>query len=162
MRVRAYIGLGSNLDDPVSQVQRAFAELDAIPVTRCLARSPLFRSAPIGPQDQPNFINAVAAVDTDLDADRLLDELQALERYHQRIRHRRWGPRTLDLDLLLYGSETRADRWLTLPHPRLHERAFVLHPLYTIAPHLHVPGLGSLRQLVADCPVQAIERFQAI
>ncbi len=162
MPVRAYIGLGSNLADPEAQITRAFAELDGLPASRCLARSPLYRSAPIGPQDQPDFINAVAALDTDLSPADLLTGLQALEQRHRRVRRRHWGPRTLDLDLLLYGSEIRSSTRLTLPHPRLHQRAFVLFPLYTIAPQLHVPGLGSLQHLVEVCPAQAIERLQAV
>lgn len=158
--IHAYVGLGSNLDDPVAQIRRAFAELDAIPDTCCVSRSPLYRSAPLGPRDQPDFINAVAGLDTRLDADRLLTELQAIEQAHDRVRTRRWGPRTLDLDLLLYGDLRRLDPRLSLPHPRLHERAFVLYPLYNIDPALHIPGLGPLENLLQHCPSQTIERLR--
>lgn len=155
--VRAYVGLGSNQADPVAQVRRALDELDALPHTRQVARSPLYRSAPVGPADQPDFINAVAALDTALDADNLLNALQAIEQAHGRVRTRRWGPRTLDLDLLLYDDLQRDDPHLCLPHPRLHERVFVLRPLYTVAPHLRIPGHGALADLLANCPSQDIE-----
>ncbi|KXS37173.1 MAG: 2-amino-4-hydroxy-6-hydroxymethyldihydropteridine diphosphokinase [Halomonadaceae bacterium T82-2] len=130
----AYVGLGSNLDDPEHQVRRALAELDALPLTRCEAGSPLYRSTPMGPQDQPPFINAVARLATHLSPLALLDQLQALEQRHRRVRRRHWGPRTLDLDLLLYGD--CRGRWprLTLPHPGITERNFVLVPLADIAP----------------------------
>lgn len=154
---RAYVGLGSNQADPVAQVRHALDELDALPRTRRVAHSPLYRSAPVGPDDQPDFINAVAALDTTLGADTLLSALQAIEQAHGRVRTRRWGPRTLDLDLLLYGDLQRDDPRLSLPHPRLHERAFVLQPLYTIAPQLRIPGRGMLTDLLANCPSQAIE-----
>lgn len=161
MPVRAYVGLGSNLDHPISQVRQAFAELDALPATRCVVCSPLYRSAPVGPQDQPDFVNAVAALDTTLEASMLLAELQRLEQRHRRVRRRHWGPRTLDLDLLLYGSEQRCDPQLTIPHPHLCERAFVLQPLYNIAPDLHIPGRGDLLSLLAACPPLAIARIEA-
>lgn len=155
--VRAYVGLGSNQADPVAQVRLALDELDALPHTRQVAHSPLYRSAPVGPADQPDFVNAVAVLDTALDADTLLSELQAIEQAHGRVRTRRWGPRTLDLDLLLYGDLQRDDPHLSLPHPRLHERAFVLRPLYTVAPDLHIPGHGSVADLLSTCPSLDIE-----
>lgn len=155
--VRAYIGIGSNLADPLAQVRQAFRDLDAIPQSRGVARSPLYRSKPLGPQDQPDYINAAAALETTLSADDLLRALQAIEAAHGRIRQQRWGPRTLDLDLLLYGDVVRQDADLTLPHPRLHERAFVLRPLYAIAPGLVIPGRGAVRRLLHACSQAGLE-----
>lgn len=161
--VHAYIGLGSNLDEPLQQVRSAFAALDAIEQTRLVARSPLYRSAPLGPSGQPDYINAVAGVDTQLDPDALLGALQAIENDHGRVRRERWGPRTLDLDLLLYGDVQRDDALLTIPHPRLHERAFVLYPLADIAPaDLPIPGKPSLASLLNTCPALAIEKITEI
>jgi 2-amino-4-hydroxy-6-hydroxymethyldihydropteridine diphosphokinase len=159
---RAYIGIGSNLDDPISQVRRAFQALAGILASCCVAQSPLYRTAPLGgPSDQPDYINAVAALDTGLTPKQLLMVLQALELAHGRIRGVRWGPRTLDLDLLLYDQITSDDPWLTLPHPRLHERAFVLYPLHDIAPTLTVPGRGRLSELLANCPQQTLTRLDS-
>ena len=146
--VTAYVGLGANLDDPVRQVQRACDALAAIPDSWVLARSPLYKSAPLGPQDQPDYINAVASLQTTLTAAELLAVLRAIELQHGRRRDgTRWGPRTLDLDILLYGDLVQATAELTLPHPGLHERAFVLYPLYDVAPELEIPGRGSVRAL---------------
>lgn len=135
----AYIGLGSNLDDPVRHVETALAELDRLPHTRVVRRSSLHRTAPVGYADQPDFINAVAELETDLPPERLLDELQALEARHGRVRSFRNAPRTLDLDLLLYGDLILETERLTVPHPRMRERAFVLEPLREIAPDLEIP-----------------------
>lgn len=160
--VRAYIGLGSNLDDPVFQIRQALEALAALPDCRWVAGSPLYRTAPLGgPPGQPDYINAVAALDTVLTPDTLLATLQDLETAHGRIRAERWGPRTLDLDLLLYGQQVSADPRLTLPHPRLHQRAFVLYPLYDLAPDLILPGHGPLSELLARCPFQAITRLDS-
>ena len=151
--IAAYIGLGSNLDAPGAQVEGALRELDALPQTRLIARSRLYRTAPWGGIAQPDFINAVAALDTHLDAHRLMRELLAIE--HRAGRRRdgeRNGPRVLDLDLLLYGEEQFAEVDLQIPHPRLHERAFVLVPLAEIAPDLIVPGHGTVRSLAARLP----------
>jgi 2-amino-4-hydroxy-6-hydroxymethyldihydropteridine diphosphokinase len=159
---RAYIGIGSNLDDPVSHVRRAFEALTGILASCCVARSPLYRTAPVGgPPDQPDYINAVAALDTGLTPQQLLMVLQALELAHGRTRTARWEARTLDLDLLLYDQLTCDDPWLTLPHPRLHERAFVLYPLYDIAPTLTIPGRGRLSELLANCPQQTVVRLDS-
>lgn len=158
-RIRAYVALGSNLADPLAQVQRAFEELDALPDSACVARSPLYRSEAVGPP-QPDYINAVAALDTGLDAWALLEALQAIERAHRRLRVIRWGPRTLDLDLLLFDELRQDEPRLVLPHPRMHERAFVLYPLFDIAPDLHIPGHGELATLLERCPPLAMERLQ--
>lgn len=160
MGVRAYVALGSNLDQPIAHVQRAFAELDAIPDTRCVKRSSLYRSDPMGPADQPDYINAVAALDTQLPATALLRQLQALETAHGRVRTgAQWGPRTLDLDLLLYGSQQIDEPDLKVPHPGLHERPFVLYPLAEIEPELVVPGRGPLVQLTERCSFQGLSRL---
>lgn len=155
--VRAYIGIGSNLRDPANQVRRAFQALATLPASRLTARSPWYRTAPVGgPGDQPDYLNAVAALETALTPEDLLAALQAVENAQGRVRAERWGPRTLDLDLLLYGSITRDDPQLTLPHPRLHQRAFVLYPLHDIAPDLTIPGQGKLTALLGNCPSQGI------
>lgn len=160
--VRAYVGIGSNLDDPPSQVRRAFQALATLPASRCVARSPLYRTAPVGgPSEQPDYLNAVAALDTTLEPAALLTALQKIENAQGRIRDVRWGPRTLDLDLLLYGALIRDDPRLTLPHPRLHERAFVLYPLYDIAPALLLPGRGRLRDWLASCPPSGVTRLDS-
>lgn len=160
--VRAYIGIGSNLNDPVAQVQQAFRALAELPASRLMACSPLYRSAPVGgPPDQPDYVNAVAALDTVLNPEELLTALQAVEIQQGRVRTVRWGPRTLDLDVLLYGSTIRNDSWLTLPHPRLHERAFVLYPLYDIAPDLTLPGGGPLSELLAHGSLLTLTRLDS-
>jgi 2-amino-4-hydroxy-6-hydroxymethyldihydropteridine diphosphokinase len=147
--VDAYIALGSNLDGPQARVERAFAALDALPQTRLRARSRLYRTPPWGVREQPDFINAVAALDTQLAPHALLEALLALEAQAGRVRGIRNGPRVLDLDLLLYGSEALHLPDLEVPHPRLHERAFVLVPLADVAPDLEVPGRGRVADLLA-------------
>jgi 2-amino-4-hydroxy-6-hydroxymethyldihydropteridine diphosphokinase len=138
----AYIGLGSNLEDPRAQVQTALDEVGSIPGTRLLNTSSLYRSAPQGPQDQPDFINAVAEVETTLPADALLGYMQDIEQRHGRARTRHWGPRTLDLDLLLYGNMKINGDKLTLPHPHIASRNFVLCPLLELDPQIEIPDLG--------------------
>lgn len=155
----AYIGLGANLGNAAAQVRNAFDELDRMPHSRVLRRSSLYRSAPIGHADQPDFINAAAQLETGLPAERLLAELRGIEDHHGRTRSFANAPRTLDLDLLLYGRQTMNSAELTLPHPRMHERAFVLMPLAEIAPELAVPGRGPIRQLLQDCSSQDVERI---
>ncbi len=159
---RAYVGIGSNLEDPRRQVLQAFDELEQITGTHCVARSGLYRSAPLGPPNQPDYINAAAALDTRLGAHELLAALQAIEQRHGRRRDgERWGPRTLDLDLLLYADCVSSEPQLTLPHPELHRRAFVLYPLHEIAPDLQVPGHGMLADLLHDCPAGDLRRIEA-
>ncbi len=144
----AYIGMGSNLSDPRAQVLEARARLASLPLTRVVLSSPLYRSRPLGPVAQPDFINAVAGVLTQLDPAALLAALQALEvRLGRPPQHERWGPRIIDLDLLSYGSERRSEAALTLPHPGIVERNFVLYPLADIAPDLDLPGLGRVAEL---------------
>ncbi|HJV11538.1 MAG TPA: 2-amino-4-hydroxy-6-hydroxymethyldihydropteridine diphosphokinase [Burkholderiales bacterium] len=132
----AFVGIGSNLDDPRAQVLRAFEELAALPHTRLVKKSSLYRSAPVGYAAQPDFVNAVAQLETGLPAERLLAELQAIELRHGRSRSFANAPRTLDLDLLLYGAAQLKTTTLQVPHPRMRERAFVLKPLLEIAPQL--------------------------
>lgn len=156
MSETAYIGLGSNLQDPESHLQNAFDDLAALPHTRLVARSSLYRSAPVGYTDQPDFINAVAQISTDLAPEPLLDALLAIERRHGRRRDFPNSPRTLDLDLLLYGDSILATERLTVPHPRMGERAFVLLPLHELAPQLMIPGLGLVSEKAAQCHDQQV------
>lgn len=144
----AWIGLGSNLDQPVQQVTMAFKELAELPQTQLLKTSRLWQSKPMGPQDQPDFINAVAQLDTELEPLQLLDALQQLEKKHLRIKLRHWGERTLDLDLLLYEQLEYQHPRLTLPHPGITERAFVLLPLAELAATLYIPGKGQVAALL--------------
>lgn len=149
----AYIGLGSNLHDPLEQINRALEALKRLPGTRFVKASKCYRSAPLGPPGQPDYVNAVAAIETRLPPFELLTALQAIENAQGRVREgQRWAPRTLDLDLLVYGEETLATETLTVPHPQMHLREFVLYPLFEIAPDLHIPGLGALREWLARCP----------
>jgi 2-amino-4-hydroxy-6-hydroxymethyldihydropteridine diphosphokinase len=140
--MKAAIALGSNLDDPEAHVSRGFADLGALPGTRLLARSKLYRTKPVGYADQPDFVNACALVDTSLSAGALLDALLAIERAHGRKREIPNGPRTLDLDIVLYGDAPVSEPGLTVPHPRAHERAFVLEPLLDVWPDAVIPGRG--------------------
>ena len=151
-RRRAYVGLGSNLDGPVLRVRKAIEALARLPRSALVATSRLYRSEPLGPPGQPDYVNAAVALDTALDPVALLDRLQAIEVQHGRERGLHWGPRTLDLDLLLYGDLQMHTARLTLPHPHLHERAFVLQPLLDIDPDLAVPGLGHADVLLAGLP----------
>ena len=155
----AYVALGANLGDPILTVNSALAELDAIAGTRRVAASSLYRTAPVGLRHQPDFINAVAALETDLSPLALLERLFAIEQHFGRQRSVRNAPRTLDLDLLLHGDAVVDTQALTLPHPRMHERAFVLAPLAEIAPDAAVPGRGRVAGLLAAVADQAIERL---
>ena len=149
----AYVGIGSNLDEPRRQVLEALSELDQLPHTRVLKKSSLYRSAPMGHAGQPDFINAVAQLETGLPAERLLAELQEVERRHRRERSFPNAPRTLDLDILLFGNATLRSSALTVPHPRMHERAFVLKPLLEIDPQL------PFHQHLDACKDQEVERL---
>jgi 2-amino-4-hydroxy-6-hydroxymethyldihydropteridine diphosphokinase len=156
--LRAYVGIGANLGDPAGQVRGAIAALGSLPGTVLVAASHLYRTAPIGYADQPDFVNAVAAVDTTLTAQDLMRALQHIERGAGRERSFRNAPRTLDLDLLLYGDATIDEPGLTVPHPRMHERAFVLAPLAEIAPDAAIPGRGPAAACLARLDDQRIER----
>jgi len=155
----AYVSLGSNLGDARAHVLRAFEELARLPDTRLEARSALYRSAPVDAPGQSDYVNAAAGVDTGLSAAQLLAALQEIEQRHGRERPHANAPRTLDLDLLLYDEAALTSAMLTLPHPRMHQRAFVLAPLLELDPRLEVPGRGSVRELLARCAGQRIERL---
>ena len=159
MGLACFIALGANLGDPVATVNAAIIALRQLPRTRFVAASSLYRTAPVGLRHQPDFINAVVALDAVSPAPTLLDDLFDIEARFGRSRSVKNAPRTLDLDLLLYGDETSDDPLLTLPHPRLHERAFVLAPLAEIAPELFIPGRGAVRELLARCADQQIEKL---
>ncbi len=146
----AYIGLGSNLSDPAAQVRQALEQLAGLPRTLRIASSRLYRSRPMGPVEQPDFVNAVAGVLTQLTAVELLQELRAREtRAGRSLVHEHWGPRVIDLDLLVFGRQQCATSELVLPHPGVVARNFVLYPLADIAPDLEVPGCGQVRELLA-------------
>lgn len=162
MMVTAFIGLGANLDDPVTQINLAMGELAKLPECRLTARSSLYVSAPVGYTDQPDFINAAAAMETHLSPRSLLSALLDIEHHHGRNRSFRNAPRTLDLDLLLYGNAHFHEEGLTLPHPRMHERAFVLMPLLEIAPGLIIPGCGRIDLLLGLCASQDVRRMPDI
>jgi 2-amino-4-hydroxy-6-hydroxymethyldihydropteridine diphosphokinase len=155
----AYVGIGANLEQPRQQVERALHELEGLPATRVLARSSLYRSEPVGHAAQPQFVNAVAALETALVPEALLAGLLRLEDAHGRKRSFPNAPRTLDLDLLLYGDRVIRLPGLSVPHPRMHERAFVLKPLLEIAPAIVIPGVGPAEHCLAACTGQAVERI---
>ena len=156
----AFIGIGANLDRPVEHVCRAIEDLGETPHSRILGYSGIYRSAPMGPPDQPDYVNAVAKLQTRLGPDELLSFLQGIERQHGRVRTpERWGPRPLDLDLLLYGRSVVDTPALTVPHPGMHQRPFVLYPLLELEPGLSVPGHGTLASLVERCPAGGIARL---
>ncbi|MGO2234667.1 2-amino-4-hydroxy-6-hydroxymethyldihydropteridine diphosphokinase [Marinomonas sp. UCMA 3892] len=134
--MHAYIGLGSNLENPVAQLDRAIDTLKKHDDLKNLRVSSIYGSKPVGPQDQPDYINAVATFETNLSPIDLLDLLQSIEQSQRRVRERHWGPRTLDLDLLLYGQETILSPRLTVPHPFMLERGFVIKPLSDLAPDM--------------------------
>lgn len=156
----AYIGLGSNLDDPARQLRRALEALGALPDTRLIRASRLYRSPPMGPTDQPDYINAVAQLETALEPLGLLHALQGIEQDFGRVRLRHWGERVIDLDLLLHGEARTQGDELTLPHPGIAERAFVLRPLAELNPDMIIPGLPPLAELLAaraDDPCAPLE-----
>jgi 2-amino-4-hydroxy-6-hydroxymethyldihydropteridine diphosphokinase len=154
---RAWVGLGGNTGDPVSTLRAATAQFDALPGTRVLLRSKLYRTPAWGVVAQPDFINGVVLLETSLDARGLLDGLLEIERAFGRERRERWGPRSLDLDLLLYGDCVIDLPGLHVPHPHLHERAFVLVPMLEIAPDVEIPGRGRARDALAALASEGIE-----
>jgi 2-amino-4-hydroxy-6-hydroxymethyldihydropteridine diphosphokinase len=156
----AYIGVGANLRNPVAQVRSGIEALAMLPDTRLVRFSSLYKSAPVGYLDQPEFVNAVAQVETTLTPRALLDALDRLERRHGRTREFANAPRTLDLDLLLYGDTIVDEPGLTVPHPRMHERAFVMVPLAEIAPEARVPGRGIAAELVRSVDQASVSRIE--
>lgn len=159
-KVTAYIGLGSNLVCPAMQIKAAREAVNALNNVQEAAFSSLYRSPPMGPQDQPDYVNAVMAIKTSLNAIELLHRLQQIELDHGRVRKdERWGARTLDLDILLYGDEVIDQPDLCVPHYGLAERAFVLYPLQEIAPTLQVPGKGMITKLIDLCPLAGLVKL---
>jgi 2-amino-4-hydroxy-6-hydroxymethyldihydropteridine diphosphokinase len=164
----AFIGLGSNLQDPLRQLQQAFVDLGGLPETQLVARSSLYRSAPLGCPDmpdltsQPDFVNAVAKIETGLVPHALLQGLLQIEHSHGRERTFRNAPRTLDLDVLLYDDVQLREHGLTIPHPQMHRRAFVLQPLLEIAPDAVIPGVGLASLALAECQDQILDRISNV
>ncbi|AWX13138.1 2-amino-4-hydroxy-6-hydroxymethyldihydropteridine diphosphokinase [Mergibacter septicus] len=154
-----YIGLGSNLADPIAQLQQAVKNLATLPDTEVVTVSGFYRSKPLGPQDQPDYINAVLALKTNLSPLTLLEKLQQIEQQQGRIRLRRWGERTLDLDILLYNQEVIQTERLVVPHYDMHNRAFVILPLYQIAPNLILPTGQALAELAKQFDLKELERL---
>jgi 2-amino-4-hydroxy-6-hydroxymethyldihydropteridine diphosphokinase len=160
MTVRVYIGLGSNLEDPVTQVLEAVEELEMIPDSILVSRSSLYRGKPMGPADQPDYVNAVVAMDTLLSAEDFLKELQRIEDLQGRVRDgEKWGARIIDLDLLLYGKQKINTDELTVPHPGMHERDFVIIPLAELTGDLNVPGQGRLTALINKCENHSLRKL---
>jgi len=157
--IPAFVALGSNLVDPIAQVRRGFGELAALPMTRLVATSSLYSSAPVGYADQPDFVNAVARIETDLRPHEVLEALLAIELKHGRQRSMPNGPRTLDLDLLIYNGLQHHEPGLTIPHPRMHERAFVLQPLLEIDPQCEIPGKGPAKYWLDKCADQQLRQI---
>lgn len=155
----AYIGLGSNLNNPAQQVRTALAELHQLPQTRLVRSSSLYVSAPLGPAGQNDYINAVAWLKTALEPLALLDRLQTLENRHLRVRQQHWGARTLDLDILLYAESSIENEHLSIPHPQMAQRLFVLRPLAEIAPNIKIPGQGDIQSLLKQCPNWALQKL---
>ena len=156
---RCYIGLGSNLADPAEKLRSALDAIKLIPDTRLVGSSPFYTSAPVGPGEQPDYVNAVAELETSLPAESLLDALQAIENEHGRERKVRWGARTLDLDILLFGDTVTSTDRLSVPHPRIPERNFVLVPLADLAPELIMPDGTTLQTLLRQCPANRLHRL---
>jgi 2-amino-4-hydroxy-6-hydroxymethyldihydropteridine diphosphokinase len=146
--IKVYIGLGSNLDDPQSQLKKAIIAMEMVPLTSVVKTSSFYRSKPVGPQDQPDYVNAVVELDTELSASVLLDYLQAIENDQGRERKIKWGARTLDLDILLFGDEIINDDRLHIPHVEMQNRGFVLLPLNEIFSDCIIPGVGSVSSLL--------------
>lgn len=157
-----YIGLGSNLADPLGQLARAVTAIASLPGTSLIAQSPFYRSSPIGPQDQPDFINGAVKLNTTLPPLVLLDHLQRIENAHGRLREKHWGPRTLDLDVLLFGDSPVQNERLTVPHPELTNRDFVLQPLLDLNPELILPDGRTLHALRHQCPDNDLKRLEPV
>jgi len=157
---RVYIGLGSNLAEPLQQLRGALAALAHLPHTALAQTSSFYSSDPLGPADQPRYVNAVAALDTHLEPLQLLDALQAIELTQGRERKdERWGPRTLDLDILVFGNRLLNEPRLQVPHYHMHARPFVLYPLAELAPDLHLADGRLLSDLLLVCPFEGLEQL---
>lgn len=163
MSQTVFIGLGSNLENPGQQLAEAVRNLRQVPQTRFVRVSSIYQTRPLGPQGQPDYLNAVACLDTELEPDELLDQLQAIEAEQGRQRDgQRWGARTLDLDILLYDDLVMKTNRLTIPHIGVHEREFVLYPLNEIAPDLEIPGHGRVSDLARHCNPNGIRRLGVV
>lgn len=154
-----FIGLGSNLADPIQQVLMAMQALKKIPKTSVLRTSSLYIGPPMGPQDQADYVNAVVELNSELSAHKLLDQLQSIEQQQGRVHLRHWGERTLDLDILVFGDHEMSDKRLTIPHPGITERAFVLYPLAEIAPDLIITKFGNVASLVQNCTRSGLNKI---
>lgn len=152
----AYIGLGSNLDHPLEQLKQALVSINQMNLSQIERVSSFYHSRPWGKLDQPDFINAVAKITTELKPLDLLDELQSIEKQQKRVRTVRWGARTIDLDVLLYDKITLNLSRLVIPHPRMLQREFVVYPLYEIAPDLRLPSGESLAAIKAELPIRGL------
>ncbi len=160
---KVFIGLGSNLDNPLSQLKKAIEYLKQLKLLSVINVSDFYSSPPMGPQDQPDYINAVIEVATTLDAEQLLDELQQIEHMQGRERKQRWGARTLDLDILLYGNEVINTERLTVPHSGISERNFVLYPLRDLVDeNFEIPKSGSISELLKACPMAGVTRLSKV
>ena len=159
MKTDVFIGLGSNLADPAAQLARAVAELAALPSTTLVAQSPFYASKPVGPQNQPDFVNGAAWLRTSLAPHALLDHLQRIEQAHGRERLQHWGPRTLDLDILLFGVQSLNDDRLTVPHAHLAQRDFALQPLLDLSAQLTMPDGTELAILRQQCPDNQLRKL---
>ena len=158
-----FIGLGSNLDEPLLQLNKAVEHLKQVNNIELIKVSGFYSSVPMGPQDQPDYINAVVEITTSLIAEKLLDELQHIENKQGRVRSQRWGARTLDLDILLYGNDVINTERLTVPHSGISERNFVLYPLRDLVDeNFEIPELGNIGQLLTACPVTGITRLNEV
>jgi 2-amino-4-hydroxy-6-hydroxymethyldihydropteridine diphosphokinase len=157
----AYVAIGSNLNHPRERVLEAFEQMTKLPSTRCYLRSRLYTTRPMGPQDQPDFINAVAGVLTQLSARELLDGLLAIERGMGRNRQERWGPRVIDLDLVWMVDSAIDEAGLTVPHPGVSMRNFVLYPLADIAPMINIPGVGNVLDLKRGASPEGISVLES-
>jgi 2-amino-4-hydroxy-6-hydroxymethyldihydropteridine diphosphokinase len=161
--VITFVSLGSNLGDPDGQLRRAIFELAELTDSRLLACSSFFVSKPLGgPPEQPEYLNAVAMIETGLCADALLRELQHIENAHGRERTLHWGARTLDLDILLYGNDIISTESLKVPHPEMQKRNFVLYPLLELVPDLEIPGVGWLRDLLQRCSAEGLRKYEPV
>lgn len=159
MMTDAFIGLGSNLEEPAAQLARAVSELAALPDSTLVAQSAFYASRPVGPQDQPDFVNGAVWLKTSMEPHQLLDQLQAIEQAHGRERLRHWGPRTLDLDLLLFGDRILDDKRLTVPHRELPNRDFALQPLLDLKPDLKLPDGTPVVALRRQCPDNRLRKL---
>lgn len=156
----SYIGIGSNQSQPIEQAKQAIIALHNINKTKLIICSSLYCSAPMGPQDQPDYINAVAKIETELSAIELLAALQSIEQNQGRVRkENRWGPRTLDLDIILFDNQTIENERLTIPHYGMKEREFVLYPLFEIAPELQMPNGTFLIEILKHCDKNGLTRI---